>query len=980
MRFFFLIFFLLIDISSKGQTFDWATSIETSAARGNDITTDQWGNVYSLGLFDYQADFDPDTSEYLLGGSPSNAIPKVYVQKLNSDGEFVWAKSFGCYNDLNQANSIVVDSLGNVYIAGYVECSTDFDGDPSTAYTSAPGFDFSFLLKLDSVGDFVWVKKFGGEAGGQLGAVLEYLALDTYGNVYATGHYWGTIDFDPSSNNFAMTSSNSSGDVFVLKLESSGGFEWVKSLGGEESDISSGIGTDASGNVVVLGEFEQEMDADPGAGVYTLPQVGNGSGSFLVKLDSLGDFVWGRYNLGDEIAVATPPNGRGNALSINSTGDIYITGRYGGGIGPDTMYLDPLNSTDYFSTESISCAFFQKWSESGALEWSRKLYGSNVSCKGLSTDIYGNLYGTGYFSFNVFFGEDTLTPVLTSQLHPRIFFVKINSEGNLIWDTQIGGNQVGMSYSNAWGHAITVSNQGDIFTTGMFFNPLDCDPGPGTYLLNGAGNHHALVHKLCSCNGFSSYENQYVDLCHGDSLYAQGEYQQETGVFYDTIVSIEFECYDTLFLTTYLNISDSAYLDIRDTVICEGSALWLENDWQTESGVFYDTIHSILNCDSIIVKTHLTVQESIELDLGPDLSLCEGEVYTLNPAIPDAIYEWQDTSTDSTFIISESGTYWLEVTVGACTARDTIEVNYFALPEFDFPEDTLLCEGDILELNATTLNANYYWQDGNTGSVYIVEQAGIYWVDVFVPGCGNYIDSISVNYYKRPNPDLGNDTILCEGETLLLDVSGESGTYLWQDGSSNSTYLVENSGQYTVAVSNEHCTGIDTIEVVFHEIPDFTISDTLLCEGEVLSLTYTDTTVDYLWQDGSTNNSYIISTEGDYSLQQSNSCGSHTEAFTVNINPCLPELTMPNVFSPNGDEINDIFHPVHIENIAVTSIAIYDRWGIECHFSEEPEVAWDGRNKDGEEVSGGVYFWILKYTKNGNGKVLTEKGTVQLMR
>ncbi|MBT6372369.1 MAG: hypothetical protein HOJ86_06840, partial [Acidimicrobiaceae bacterium] len=121
--------------------------------------------------------------------------------------------------------SVAVDSSGNVYTTGYFNGTVDFDPGAGTANLTSNGYKDVFVSKLDSSGNYVWAKNFGG-TGNDMGYSV---AVDSSGNVYTTGYFTGTVDFDPGAGTTNLVP-NGSSDAFVSKLDSSGDLVWAKNL------------------------------------------------------------------------------------------------------------------------------------------------------------------------------------------------------------------------------------------------------------------------------------------------------------------------------------------------------------------------------------------------------------------------------------------------------------------------------------------------------------------------------------------------------------------------------------------------------------------------------------------------------------------------------------------------------------------------------------------------------------------------------
>jgi len=228
--------------------------------------------------------------------------------------------------------------------------------------------------------------------------------------------------------------------------------------------------------------------------------------------------------------------------------------------------------------------------------------------------------------------------------------------------------------------------------------------------------------------------------------------------------------------------------------------------------------------------------------------------------------------------------------------------------------------------------------------------------------------------------NLGNDTNLCVGENLLLDVFKPNATYLWQDNSTNPTFNVTQPGEYWVEVTVNNITTVDTVNVSYSFPSTINLgNDTTLCEGEELTLSAKIVNGTYLWQDNSTSSSFNVTEQGTYWAQANNNCGTGSDTIEVTYKDCSPVLEVPNVFTPNGDGNNDLFIPVLANWITSYQLIIYNRWGQEIFYSERLMHGWDGRTSAGIEVPNGTYYWIIKYKGRENSEE-TLKGHVSLLR
>lgn len=273
------------------------------AARG--IAVDASGNVLSIGEFTGTADFDPGAASFNLTAATENDI---YISKLTSNGLFVWAKRLGGSGN-DQGYSIAVDAAGNVLSTGTFSNTGDFDPGAMTFNLTASSNDI-FVSKLNSSGNFVWAKRFGANGFDEGNDI----AVDAAGNVFTTGTFLGTADFDPGATVFNLTSSGS----FLSVLSSSGNFVMAKSFGGESKSLA----LDSLGNILLTGSFDGTADMDPGAPVFNLVSVGDDD-IFVSKLDASGNFQWA-----GRLGGASQDMGYGIATDGVSA-NVWTTGMFG---------------------------------------------------------------------------------------------------------------------------------------------------------------------------------------------------------------------------------------------------------------------------------------------------------------------------------------------------------------------------------------------------------------------------------------------------------------------------------------------------------------------------------------------------------------------------------------------------------------------------------------------------------------------------
>lgn len=359
------------------------------------IVTDLSGNIYSTGNFDGITDFNPGSATYNLSSAGGSDI---FVLKLSNSGNFIWANRFGG-SDLDQANSIANDSIGNIYVAGS---------------SNQSGTSCNFISKWNSFGFNIWYRTFGTSS--SFGSsYISSVAIDKSGNVYTTGYFFNVVDFDPDITIVKLTAHSSYPDAFILKLNSLGNYLWVKQIGGYGGEVGCSITIDAKGYIYSTGNFDGNVDFDPGSGFYYLN--GNFTDTYISKLDSSGNFVWAKKFEGNDRSI-------GRTITADLNGQIYIVGSFRG-----STDFDPGINKYTLNSSSYNFIYIASLDSSGNFLWAGGIGSYNdANGSSLFLDKYGNLYCTGFYKsiadFDIGVGVYRLTP----NGEDDFFVIKLNSK------------------------------------------------------------------------------------------------------------------------------------------------------------------------------------------------------------------------------------------------------------------------------------------------------------------------------------------------------------------------------------------------------------------------------------------------------------------------------------------------------------------------------------------------------------------------
>jgi len=434
-------------------------------------------------------------------------------------------------------------------------------------------------------------------------------------------------------------------------------------------------------------------------------------------------------------------------------------------------------------------------------------------------------------------------------------------------------------------------------------------------------------------------------------------------------------------------IKTDTTLCVRDSLIItypllNNSYLWQDGSVSNkkvirQAGVYWVDV-TRKNCvvrDSIVVSTFPFITSNF---LGEDTTICQGDSIILNANLPGFDYLWSNGSTLPEITFKNAGTYYLQLSDGSCPLRDSVTISVKPTPSFSLGIDTALCRGDTLQPKQTQGNYLYLWNTGLNTDFIIPQQNGTFWLTASLDGCFA-TDSIDLVIKERPSINLRNDTVICFGDSLVLDGTATNATYRWNTADSSAFIKVGSAGNYKVTATSNGCSSEDSTSVtVLNNDLLFLGNDTTICGESSISFKSNISNSSYLWQNGSTSFEYSTSDSGLITLSIINQCGTTSDSLVLKTEDCNCSVLLPTVFTPNNDFINDEFTPRISCELETYSVEIYNRWGDKVFQSTQQKRAWDGTN-DGNKLKDGVYFYVLKYNVL-NAEIQTQKGSILLSR
>ena len=306
------------------------------------------GDVIVGGSFQNTVDFDPGVG---VEDHTSAGDQDFFMLKLNSAGEFQWAKTAGG-TARESINAIAVDIDGSIYLTGGYGSTVDFDPGSGTANLTTKIERAAYVSKSDREGNLIWVRPFDGAE------YMQPLSLSVdpsgSGDVITSGYFIGTFDFDPGAEELLITP-QAFRDGYVTKLDNDGNLAWAKTIGGFSWDEVSAVAYDpgGSGDVYLTGYFELNVDMDPGMAVHNFTSFNSSSDIFVSMLNSNGDLVWAKQVIGEKLD---------NTLAIHIDADRHLY--LGGYFYSSMLQFDTDTVVNPFSSNTTIEAFFAKLDES----------------------------------------------------------------------------------------------------------------------------------------------------------------------------------------------------------------------------------------------------------------------------------------------------------------------------------------------------------------------------------------------------------------------------------------------------------------------------------------------------------------------------------------------------------------------------------------------------------------------------------------
>lgn len=472
-----LLILLILSFQSIAQhTFDWGYATEHldgKRSHGRDIHVDNQNNTYVLASFSAQIDADPGAGSSVFN---PNDKRNMLLQKLDPAGNLIWAKQFKG-NIYPFDLSMHTDFEDNIIIVGSFSDSLDTDPVVTNEVLLTSAEIEPFMIKLDTDGNFIWSKQFE-VINSQNDAYLADLVTDDAGNIYATGHFSGEINFGTT------VKTATSRAVFVMRIDSNGGTTWVKTYGNSSVSSARNIMLRFTGNLAIAMNFGGSISLDNG-GIY-LSSLGASDG--LVLEMSPNGYYLNHHRVSGSSAVDF------QSLNEDAVGNMIVSGTFKGPID-----FDPSPADYIISPEGLQDAFFLKMDALGELLWVKSIHSredtsqfgqSIVHITDATVDAFNNLYFVGAYSGILDLDPGTDSVFTLPLGNGDGFILQLDRDGNYQWGGQLQSAFFGACYG------VALDQDNNLLTTGVFHEFMDLDPGSGMEIVTGNSNTQMYVQKL----------------------------------------------------------------------------------------------------------------------------------------------------------------------------------------------------------------------------------------------------------------------------------------------------------------------------------------------------------------------------------------------------------------------------------------------------------------------------------------------------
>ena len=660
-------------------------------------------------------------------------------------------------------------------------------------YTSVGGSEDMYIVKLNDKLEINWSKIYGSNVGDRAYGIIE----KSNGNLLISG-------FGSSGSSSALLEIDDTGDI----VRSTGFGRLLKTIDGGYLNYGELEGAVPGHNKVALIKYDANMNIE-WKKYYDNSFSSDNNSSYEVygrQVVQLNDESYALLCSYTQFRNAT--NSRKiRVIKIDKNGDEKWTRGFHGGkmdnahhmiLCQDGGFLISATTNSYSNNQTD--ILLVKADSNGVLQW-YKTYG------GWQDELAGQILEKENGHFVVSGSSKSFGAIENDYL-----LFEIDQVGNLLKAHTYGseGDDVLTAMDTTQGYIVLSgsSNGFDQFNNNIYLVKTkfdkatsECSSDVTAMLITNAPSHITYFDERYSSGSFESPSNRNLNVSSSSSFKIEAclgcpEGEIKSGILCpEEEVRFNYE-HDSIISVTWYSGSTEPFSYFTD----EGT-YWI--DIETAHCFFRDTI--------VIMK-----EQPLDLDLGQDQYICQGDTLLLDASNSAALdFEWQDGSNEPSYIVTNSGIFYVDVGTENCAIRDSITITMEEPYDIELGDNKILCYDETLVLDASGPGAlSYEWQDGSNDAKYEISVPGVYFVNIETEHC-HYSDTVVIVKQKPLYIDLGEDKILCHGETITLDAS-EAGAldYKWQDGSNDSIYYATKPGLYHVLITSACEVLSDSIELI----------------------------------------------------------------------------------------------------------------------------------------------------------------------
>lgn len=786
---------------------------------------------------------------------------------------------------------------------------------------------------------------------------------------------------------FIMGKNTSSNEIIISKVDLSGNISWSKAYGvpGFSTPVPLSLVQASDGSIFI-------------ATTFNTPQVRG----FLMKVNSNGDLIWAKSyttNLG--------PNTHIRTVQILSDGNLLVTGYSDANTGSSCLIkMDDNGNVIWQKNYQSNYVFeiFQSTCEmnNGDIISAGYVYENNRSIMIFRSNAAGNVIWSktyanpGYHFIIMSMVKNDAEELIVSGVrysgsynaaNAQFFLIKLSNDGNIIWSKLLNGtNDSEMIQSEA---ILSRANGGGYLIAGT--------------VLNGTQGNYANLMKtnesgeIQGCN-LLNLNTQNVNINYSTAV------QNQFSNINPTVNEILLQPTDITFcIENVCSQQNSFTVNLgNDTLICGNSLVlspgtlaghtYLWNTGETTSsiqvntaGTYWVTVQN--SCGTLASDTIEIGTSIVSGTLFEDTVLCNGDTIIINLSGSLDQVLWNDGTTNLINIITSAGTYSIFGSINGCSITDTMNITSLNSPNLSLGPDITTClppEGILLTPIFSDTTSTISWNNGTfpLPSV-VINTSGTYWVNQ-QNACGNLTDTIEIIILPTPTVEITGNTNICENNETTLTYTGTADAIIWPDGSNLSEYQASSPGWIVLQAYTGTCETKDSVLINLIPRPLVNLgNDKTVCGEEEIKLSISFPSsypFNWFWSEGMPNYPEIsIQESGFYWISLEYCDEIISDTLEVKIYPTNTPLFIPNVITPNGDNINDAFTVVGLnEFISEYSIEIFNRWGMNVYSSKNIDDSWNGKYKN-KDVVDGVYVYIINI-KNICGKSEILNGHVTVVR